>query len=49
MSRYDINWNYGLLAQTWEDPSFANSEVGGAFGDNDPGLSVIPLVYSFEL
>ncbi|WKA09757.1 hypothetical protein VitviT2T_027377 [Vitis vinifera] len=33
---YDINWNYGLLAQTWEDPSFANSEVGGAFGDNDP-------------
>ena len=49
MSRYDINWNYGLLPQTWEDPSFANSEVGGAFGDNDPGLSVIPLVYSFEL
>ncbi|RVW56216.1 Soluble inorganic pyrophosphatase 6, chloroplastic [Vitis vinifera] len=37
MSRYDINWNYGLLPQTWEDPSFANSEVGGAFGDNDPG------------
>ncbi|KAL6317358.1 hypothetical protein AAG906_030111 [Vitis piasezkii] len=33
---YDINWNYGLLPQTWEDPSFANSEVGGAFGDNDP-------------
>ncbi|GLT96948.1 hypothetical protein SLE2022_145380 [Rubroshorea leprosula] len=33
---YTINWNYGLLPQTWEDPSFANSEVEGAFGDNDP-------------
>ncbi|CAI0399665.1 unnamed protein product [Linum tenue] len=34
--RYNINWNYGLLPQTWEDPSFANNEVDGAFGDNDP-------------
>ncbi|CAN6458864.1 unnamed protein product [Victoria cruziana] len=33
---YNINWNYGLLPQTWEDPSFANPEVEGAFGDNDP-------------
>ncbi|XP_020256306.1 soluble inorganic pyrophosphatase 6, chloroplastic-like [Asparagus officinalis] len=33
---YNINWNYGLLPQTWEDPSFANAEVDGAFGDNDP-------------
>ncbi|XP_059631211.1 soluble inorganic pyrophosphatase 6, chloroplastic-like [Cornus florida] len=33
---YNINWNYGLLPQTWEDPSFANSEVDGAVGDNDP-------------
>ncbi|CAI0393566.1 unnamed protein product [Linum tenue] len=33
---YNINWNYGLLPQTWEDPSFANNEVDGAFGDNDP-------------
>uniref|UniRef100_A0A2P2KX98 inorganic diphosphatase n=2 Tax=Rhizophora mucronata TaxID=61149 RepID=A0A2P2KX98_RHIMU len=33
---YSINWNYGLLPQTWEDPSIANSEVEGAFGDNDP-------------
>ncbi|XP_073126289.1 soluble inorganic pyrophosphatase 6, chloroplastic [Henckelia pumila] len=33
---YNINWNYGLLPQTWEDPSFANVEVEGAFGDNDP-------------
>lgn len=36
--RYNINWNYGLFPQTWEDPSFANSEVEGAFGDNDPGI-----------
>ncbi|KAK9110813.1 hypothetical protein Sjap_018873 [Stephania japonica] len=33
---YNINWNYGLLPQTWEDPSLANDEVEGAFGDNDP-------------
>ncbi|CAA6657619.1 unnamed protein product [Spirodela intermedia] len=34
--KYNINWNYGLLPQTWEDPSFSNEEVDGAFGDNDP-------------
>ncbi|CAL5364221.1 unnamed protein product [Camellia sinensis] len=33
---YNINWNYGLFPQMWEDPSFANSEVEGALGDNDP-------------
>ncbi|KAI7993501.1 hypothetical protein LOK49_LG11G01984 [Camellia lanceoleosa] len=33
---YNINWNYGLFPQTREDPSFANSEVEGALGDNDP-------------
>ncbi|KAF5181780.1 Inorganic pyrophosphatase [Thalictrum thalictroides] len=33
---YNINWNYGLLPQTWEDPSFANPDVDGSFGDNDP-------------
>ncbi|KAH7865238.1 hypothetical protein Vadar_004075 [Vaccinium darrowii] len=33
---YNINWNYGFLPQTWEDPSFANAEVDGALGDNDP-------------
>ncbi|KAJ6846818.1 soluble inorganic pyrophosphatase 6, chloroplastic [Iris pallida] len=33
---YNINWNYGLLPQTWEDPSSANTEIEGAFGDNDP-------------
>ncbi len=36
---YNINWNYGLLPQTWEDPSLANKDVEGAFGDNDPGIS----------
>lgn len=35
---YNINWNYGLLPQTWEDPSFANPDVDGALGDNDPGI-----------
>ncbi|CAK8530379.1 unnamed protein product [Lathyrus sativus] len=33
---YNIHWNYGLLPQTWEDPTLANDEVEGAFGDNDP-------------
>ncbi|KAL2346371.1 hypothetical protein Fmac_000371 [Flemingia macrophylla] len=33
---YNIHWNYGLLPQTWEDPSSANPEVEGALGDNDP-------------
>lgn len=33
---YNINWNYGLLPQTWEDPTHANAEVEGALGDNDP-------------
>jgi inorganic pyrophosphatase len=36
--RYNINWNYGLLPQTWEDPSHSNSDVENAFGDNDPGV-----------
>jgi inorganic pyrophosphatase len=40
---YNINWNYGLLPQTWEDPSFANAEVEGAYGDNDPGISTYVL------
>ncbi|KAI8026829.1 hypothetical protein LOK49_LG02G00723 [Camellia lanceoleosa] len=33
---YNINWNYGLFPQMWEDPSFANFEVKGALGDNNP-------------
>jgi inorganic pyrophosphatase len=35
--RYNINWNYGMLPQTWEDPSHANPEVNNTLGDNDPG------------
>ncbi|XP_073047994.1 soluble inorganic pyrophosphatase 6, chloroplastic-like [Primulina eburnea] len=33
---HNINWNFGLLPQTCEDPAFANAEVEGAFGSNDP-------------
>eukprot|EP00959_Pyramimonas_sp_CCMP1952_P153976 3221336-Pyramimonas_sp.AAC.1 len=33
---YNINWNYGMLPQTWEDPKHKNDEVEGMFGDNDP-------------
>eukprot|EP00899_Mesostigma_viride_P006822 jgi/Mesvir1/16140/Mv08414-RA.1 len=33
---YNINWNYGMLPQTWEDPKSVNHEVDGAAGDNDP-------------
>eukprot|EP00271_Cylindrocystis_brebissonii_P007858 TRINITY_DN2173_c0_g1_i1.p1 TRINITY_DN2173_c0_g1~~TRINITY_DN2173_c0_g1_i1.p1 ORF type:complete len:297 (+),score=68.76 TRINITY_DN2173_c0_g1_i1:245-1135(+) len=33
---YNINWNYGLLPQTWEDPTHANPEVENCLGDNDP-------------
>ncbi|KAL2608807.1 hypothetical protein R1flu_027380 [Riccia fluitans] len=33
---YAINWNYGLLPQTWEDPTHANPEIEGCLGDNDP-------------
>ena len=33
---YNINWNYGMLPQTWEDPKEKNEECGGIFGDNDP-------------
>jgi len=32
---YNINWNYGLLPQTWEDPGHKN-EATGCLGDNDP-------------
>jgi inorganic pyrophosphatase len=30
-----IFWNYGCLAQTWEDPNEKHPELG-FFGDNDP-------------
>ena len=35
---YNINWNYGLLPQTWEDPGHRNQEAGDVFvrGTLDP-------------
>jgi len=33
---YNINWNYGMLPRTWEDPAVANAECDGVSGDNDP-------------
>jgi len=33
---YNINWNYGMLPQTWEDPDVKNPEVENMAGDNDP-------------
>eukprot|EP00798_Chlamydomonas_sp_ICE-L_P008048 gene8048-1282_t len=32
---YNINWNYGMLPQTWEDPATAHPELKVS-GDNDP-------------
>eukprot|EP00200_Dunaliella_tertiolecta_P006552 CAMPEP_0202347896 /NCGR_PEP_ID=MMETSP1126-20121109/6066_1 /ASSEMBLY_ACC=CAM_ASM_000457 /TAXON_ID=3047 /ORGANISM="Dunaliella tertiolecta, Strain CCMP1320" /LENGTH=286 /DNA_ID=CAMNT_0048939521 /DNA_START=28 /DNA_END=888 /DNA_ORIENTATION=+ len=32
---YNINWNYGLLPQTWEDPGHKDTQLDAA-GDNDP-------------
>jgi len=26
---YNINWNYGLLPQNWEDPAHKAEDVGG--------------------
>lgn len=26
---YNINWNYGLLPQTWEDPDHKNTDLDG--------------------
>ncbi|CAK0787772.1 V-ATPase V0 sector subunit c'' [Coccomyxa viridis] len=33
---YNINVNYGLLPQTWEDPAHKAEELDGVAGDNDP-------------
>nr|QKY15128.1 inorganic pyrophosphatase chloroplastic (IPY3) [Polytomella parva] len=32
---YNINWNYGMLPQTWEDPAHTHKVLNAA-GDNDP-------------
>jgi inorganic pyrophosphatase len=38
-----LYWNYGCIAQTWEDPGVnGGAEVGGAGGDNDP-LDVVEI------
>jgi len=39
---YNINWNYGMLSQTWEDPGIKNPEVEDMAGDNDP-LDVVEI------
>ena len=26
---YNINWNYGMLPQTWEDPAHASKDLAG--------------------
>ncbi|XP_052733356.1 soluble inorganic pyrophosphatase 6, chloroplastic-like isoform X2 [Vigna angularis] len=41
---YNIHWNYGLLPQTWENPSFANSKVEGEVGDNDPERKICEVL-----
>merc|ERR1712129_101033 len=33
---YNINWNYGMLPKTWEDPAVENPEIENMAGDNDP-------------
>ncbi|CAL5396035.1 unnamed protein product [Camellia sinensis] len=45
---YNINWNYGLLPQTWKDPLSANSDVEEALGDNDP-VDVVEIGDSHSL
>lgn len=40
--RHNMNWNYGLLPQTWEDPQVLNRDVENARGDNDPGMFTVP-------
>lgn len=37
----DINWNYGMIPQTWEDPNVEHPEIK-AMGDNDP-LDVVEI------
>jgi len=32
----DMEWNYGMFPQTWEDPAHASEDCGGFVGDNDP-------------
>ena len=36
---YNINWNYGMLPQTWEDPGHEHPEMK-VMGDNDPVVRI---------
>lgn len=38
---YNINWNYGMLPQTWEDPGHEHPEMK-VMGDNDPVVGSEP-------
>jgi len=38
---YNINWNYGMLPQTWEDPTHEHP-VMKVMGDNDPVVRPAP-------
>ena len=37
---YNIDWNYGLLPQTWEDPAHKAEDIGGV---------AVSLLHSLEL
>ena len=37
---YNINWNYGMLPQTWEDPAHASKDVDGAKVSNTACLKM---------
>lgn len=41
---YNINWNYGLLPQTWEDPDHKNPELGGVAVSAD--VMHVTVIYS---
>lgn len=37
---YNIDWNYGLLPQTWEDPAHTNADTNASVRSwVDPGLA----------
>jgi inorganic pyrophosphatase len=42
---YNINWNYGLLPQTWEDPAKTDAELGAAVRNAIRGCTCSVRVY----
>ena len=38
---YNINWNYGMLPRTWENPEHRNEELGGVAVSH----SMLPAVH----